>query len=591
MSTDQTETRGKRAKRSRTSAEHVLRLSRRELLVVAAAAAVAGCAPGGIQALSPTPTPTPFKLTRAATLYVHGTVPSSVGAGAVRRLAGQAGLSTVTAVTKLTPAPDLVLTYGELPKGYTGVAVGHSPAAVVTNLRVPVDNIHAAQLTALLTGKTTDWQSVGAPYSVPVHLYALNGLSLAQGVQVSSGAKQVTKASDLLSQMSKQAGSLALVPLELPDWTVRNLGVENIYPVQGRGDATKSVAGQLTLQVGASAALIAQGLNVKTLGTVLAGLLVAATPVLDMVAVGDMMLGRGVNNQMVAHHDYSLPYRQIHDEMKTADLRVGNLECTVTDLFPIPTDPSTFTFVSKKQAVTGLTYAGFNLLTVANNHANGPGQTPFMDMIKTLRANNIAVCGGGNNSSEARKAAMVSAKDQRIAMMGYALVPPQGPFANGNSWGIAPVNLQTLPSDIKAARAHADIVIPYFHWGIEYTKDPNSDQQSARAPPSTLAPTWCWASIHTGCRVSKSIRATDIYSLGNFVFDQDWSRPTLEGMLLHLYWRGNDAGGCALAGHAGYQPLRAAPHEPGRGQRFLQPYVARYRSTGARPLRAVATIV
>src|SRR5258706_492701 len=83
----------------------------------------------------------------------------------------------------------------------------------------------------LRAGKTTDWQSVGAPYSVPVNLYALNGLSLPQGVQVSSGAKQVTKASDLLSQMSKQAGSLALAPLELPDWTVRNLGVENIYPV------------------------------------------------------------------------------------------------------------------------------------------------------------------------------------------------------------------------------------------------------------------------------------------------------------------------------------------------------------------------
>jgi poly-gamma-glutamate synthesis protein (capsule biosynthesis protein) len=29
-----------------------------------------------------------------------------------------------------------------------------------------------------------------------------------------------------------------------------------------------------------------------------------------------------------------------------------------------------------------------------------------------------------------------------------------------------------------------------------------------------------------------------IYALGNFVFDQDWSRPTLEGFLLHLYWRG-----------------------------------------------------
>jgi poly-gamma-glutamate synthesis protein (capsule biosynthesis protein) len=517
-----------------------LQLSRRELLVVAAAAAVAGCAPSVPQTLIPTPTLAPFKLTRAATLYVHGTVPSAVAGEAVRRLAGQAGLSTVTAVAKLDPAPDLVLTYGDLPKGYSGVAVGQSPAAVITNLRVPVDNIQAAQLNSLLTGKTKDWQGAGAPYSLPVHLFALDGLSLPQGVQVGSGAKKVTRASDLLSQVSKQAGSLALVPLEVPNWTVRNLGVENIYPVQGRGDTTKSAAGQLTLQVGAREALVTQGLSVKTLATVLAGLLAGTTPVLDMIAVGDVMLGRGVNNKMVGYHDYSYPYRRIHDEMKTADLRVGNLECTVTDLFPIPTDPSTFTFVSKKQAVAGLVYAGFNMLTVANNHANGPGQMAFMDMIKTLRANKIAVCGGGNTSSDARKAAVATAKGQRVALLGYCMVPPQGPYATSSSWGIAPVNLQTLPSDIKAARAQADIVIPYFHWGIEYTNTPTIDQQrAARAAIDAGADMVLGVHPHWVQGIETYKGRLIIYSLGNFVFDQDWSRATMEGMLLHLYWRGN----------------------------------------------------
>lgn len=540
MSTDPTKTKAGRAKRLRASADGALRLSRRELLVVAAAATVAGCAPGAVQVLAPTPTATPFKLTRAATLYMDGTVPPVVANAAAHRLAGQAGLSTVNAVAKLDAATDLVLTYGQLPKGYSGVAVGSSPATVITNLRVPVDNIHAAQLTALLTGKTKDWQSVGAPYSLPVHLYALDGLSLPSGVQVSGSAKKVTKASDLLSQMNKQAGSLALVPLELPNWSVRNLGVENIYPAQGRGDVTKSAAGQLTLQVGISDALAKQGLQVKTLAAALGSLLVASAPVLDMVAVGDVMLGRGVNNQMVARRDYSFPYRQIHDEMKTADLRVGNLECTVTDLFPVPTDPSTFTFVSKKQAVSGLTYAGFNLLTVANNHANGPGQTPFMDMIKTLRANNIAVVGGGNNSSEARKAAVISAKGLRVAMMGYCSVPPQGPYATADSWGIAPINLQTLPADIKAARAQADIVIPYFHWGIEYTNTPTIDQQrAARAAIDAGADMVLGVHPHWIQGIESYKGKLIIYSLGNFVFDQDWSRPTLEGMLLHLYWRGN----------------------------------------------------
>ena len=62
---------------------------------------------------------------------------------------------------------------------------------------------------------------------------------------------------------------------------------------------------------------------------------------MDMVAVGDIMLGRGVNNKMVAYNDYLYPYRKMKDELDSADLRVGNLECTVTDKYPIPTDSST----------------------------------------------------------------------------------------------------------------------------------------------------------------------------------------------------------------------------------------------------------
>jgi poly-gamma-glutamate capsule biosynthesis protein CapA/YwtB (metallophosphatase superfamily) len=526
--------------RAAEDAHGLPRLTRRELLVVAAAAAVAGCAPSGLQNLAPTPTAAPFKLARPATVFADGTVPHAVSNAVARRLSGQAGLSSVTAVAALDPTPDLVLTYGKLPRGYSGAAVGQSPATAITHLRVPVDNVRDDQLRALLSGKVKDWQEVGAPYSLAVRLYALGGLSLPQGVQVSGGAKQVTKADDLLGQVRKQAGSLALVPVELPDWTVRNLGVESVYPVQGRGDAAKSSLAPLALQLGASEALVAQGLDVKALAAVLAGLLVGATSVLDVIAVGDVMLGRGVNNKMVAHDDYAYPYRRIHDAMKTADLRVANLECTVTDLFPVPTDPFTFTFVSSKKAVDGLVYAGFDMLTVANNHANGPGKTPFMDMLSTLRSKNIAVCGGGKNLAEARKPAVASAKGQRVAMLGYCLVPPQGPFATGSTWGLAPANAAFLPQDIKAARQQADIVIPYFHWGIEYTNTPTIDQQRlAHAAIDAGADMVLGVHPHWVQAIENYKGRLIIYSLGNFVFDQDWSRATMEGMLLHLYWRGN----------------------------------------------------
>ena len=155
---------------------------------------------------------------------------------------------------------------------------------------------------------------------------------------------------------------------------MKNLGIDGIYPAQGRGDVTQTAFEPFTLTLSASLSLVRQGLDLHKLAEPLVRELATTIPTLDMVVVGDIMLGRGVNNQMVAHDDYLYPYRLIHDELMSADLRVANLECTITDLVPVPTDPSTFTFVSSRRAVDGLVYAGLNALTVANNHSNGSGE-------------------------------------------------------------------------------------------------------------------------------------------------------------------------------------------------------------------------
>ncbi|MEO7001749.1 MAG: CapA family protein, partial [Ktedonobacterales bacterium] len=289
----------------------------------------------------------------------------------------------------------------------------------------------------------------------------------------------------------------------------------------------------------ASATAGLRGKPLATLADSLAAALAGATQTLDMVAVGDIMLGRGVNNQMVGRNDYLFPYRGISDELHPADFRVANLECMITDLVAPPTDPSTFTFISAKKAVDGLVYAGFDTVTLANNHANGEGPVVFQDMRDTLHSHNMLTCGGGKNLAEARTPAIKTVKGVRIAILGYDTILPQGPFATATTWGLAPIDAQTLPADIAAARQQADLVIPYFHWGIEYTKDPTPAQQT----PAHVAidagadmvlgnhPHWI-----QGIETYKG--KLIIYSMGNFIFDQDWSEATLEGMLLHLYWRG-----------------------------------------------------
>ena len=535
---------GKRQRGQRKPAAGGRRLTRREVLAAAAGLALAGCASSTVTKRQATPTPAPFALGRAATLFVAGTVPPALVAPMRTRLAGIAGITEVTLAGGLTTSPDLVLTFGALPAGYQGATAGPSPLTILTHLRVPVDGVSAAAARALFAGETADWRAAGAPYNLPVHVLALADLPLPASLRLAAGARVLPDVPALLDALRATPGSIAALPLEAADWSVRNLGVDGIFPAQGRGKVTTSALAPFALQVGVAEPLAKRGLRAQPLADALAPLLAIGVPVLDLAAVGDIMLGRGVNNKMLAHGDYRYPYRQVRDELMSADLRVANLECTITDLVPVPTDPFTFNFVSTRRAVDGLTFAGFSAVTVANNHAGGAGTETLADMLGTLRGHGIAATGGGAHLAEARTPAVMEAQGLRVALLGYDSIPPQCPFATASSPGLAPIDLVTLPGDIAAARKQADLVIPYFHWGIEYTKDPTREQQqAARAAINAGADMVLGVHPHWVQGIESYKGRLIVYALGNFIFDQDWSRPTLEGMLLHLYWRGTTLAG------------------------------------------------
>lgn len=81
--------------------------------------------------------------------------------------------------------------------------------------------------------------------------------------------------------------------------------------------------------------------------------------------------------------------------------------------------------------------------------------------------------------------------------------------------------------------------MPYFHWGIEYTKDPTKvQQQVAHAAIDAGADIVLGNHPHWTQAIEEYRGKLIIYSFGNFIFDQDWSRPTMESMLIHFYWRG-----------------------------------------------------
>jgi len=126
----------------------------------------------------------------------------------------------------------------------------------------------------------------------------------------------------------------------------------------------------------------------------------------------------------------------------------------------------------------------------------------------------------------------------RRAIIGCAVVG--GYFASDTgSGGLRCSDLATLAA-IADARAQADVVIMFPHWGREY-------QNLASKGQRKLAETWMTAGVdlvigshpHWAGAIEEVDGRLVFYTLGNLVFDQTWSEATMEGLVLELTFQGD----------------------------------------------------
>ena len=90
-----------------------------------------------------------------------------------------------------------------------------------------------------------------------------------------------------------------------------------------------------------------------------------------------------------------------------------------------------------------------------------------------------------------------------------------------------------------ARKAGADLVIVYPHWGTEYDDTPFAAQkQLARMIIDNGADMVIGNHAHWAAAMEIYKGKPIWYALGNFVFDQTWSEPTMEGITLELTFRG-----------------------------------------------------
>ena len=128
-----------------------------------------------------------------------------------------------------------------------------------------------------------------------------------------------------------------------------------------------------------------------------------------------------------------------------------------------------------------------------------------------------------------------------VAVLGYDAIAGYY-HATSDKIGSAPLTTSIVRADVRAARAAgADVVIVFPHWGTEYRATPSASQ---RRLAHTILDAGADMIIGNHAHYAAAVEAYKgkpiWYALGNFVFDQTWSEPTMEGITLELTFHGGD---------------------------------------------------
>jgi poly-gamma-glutamate capsule biosynthesis protein CapA/YwtB (metallophosphatase superfamily) len=257
------------------------------------------------------------------------------------------------------------------------------------------------------------------------------------------------------------------------------------------------------------------------------------TPV-TLAFTGDLMFGRTVNSHMLATAPKDpYPFTYTADFLRRFDLTIGNLECVISKLgAPVP---KPYVFRGDARVYDRLLTAGFDLVSVANNHSGDYGKAAFLDEFLTLPTHGLTPIGGGHNKQQAHTPIFKTVRGTTIAFLAYDEIDPYSFAATDTTPGHAWLNEDDLRHDLAHARQSADFVITFVHWGIEYFTGLTAHQRYlAQVAIDSGADLVVGAHPHVIEPYEFYKGKLIVYSLGNFVFDNMYEEVVRRGSILTL---------------------------------------------------------
>lgn len=238
--------------------------------------------------------------------------------------------------------------------------------------------------------------------------------------------------------------------------------------------------------------------------------------------VGDMMFDRGVNLLIKQNNNFNYPFEKIKKYLNYSGTLVGNLEGPiVNNMTFISTHSMSFNF--DKRNTKAFKDNNFQILSLANNHTSNRGSAGLEETKTFLKDNDIDYVGEPHGCSLND----IVIKDDII----FYAVNTTFPFNCSN---------EEIISNIKKLDKEKFLVV-LMHWGDEYVHNASQSQINlAHSIIDAGADLIIGGHPHVIQNIEKYNNKLIFYSLGNFIFDQYFSKETQQGIMVGLELKKNE---------------------------------------------------
>jgi poly-gamma-glutamate synthesis protein (capsule biosynthesis protein) len=181
-------------------------------------------------------------------------------------------------------------------------------------------------------------------------------------------------------------------------------------------------------------------------------------------------------------------FQHVADVLRSADITFGNSEQTYAEGGYLIRGHGTN---SESRNLPAVVSAGFDVISLANNHTLDWGTGILLETMKKLKSAGLAYVGAGNNIDEARRPVILERKGNRVGILAFSSVHPRGYEADVDKPGLNPVRIWTIyeqtdyqpgtpprivtipykedlaamVASIRKLKSEVDVVVVSMHWG------------------------------------------------------------------------------------------------------------------------------